>query len=213
MMKNHGPIKDTDWRLWMCDPETGHESLLSWGPYDEAVAAMDDYYGRDCDIWIVNRDGNKIHPGQVESKTFNVEWKCHFPRLMKEIMDCNPTAGVLYVPVNLMMGMISRVASRAAKLNDPIMNDLMCKLTLYESADPSSKEYDPEMMKIVEDMDKAQVVKEKAKKEGPTFTVKAINETINALKNDSAGNEPATMTDLDFAVKMLQELITMKETP
>jgi hypothetical protein len=32
----------------------------------------------------------------------------------------------------------------------------------------------------------------------------------DALRNDSAGNQPATMTDMDFAVQMLDELLQIK---
>jgi hypothetical protein len=42
------------------------------------------------------------------------------------------------------------------------------------------------------------------------FSIEAVTNVIKALKDDASGNTPCTMTDLDFAVKMLDELVTIK---
>ncbi len=44
------------------------------------------------------------------------------------------------------------------------------------------------------------------------FHPKRILDIREALKNDSAGNKPCTMTDLDAACDMLSELMSMKDS-
>ena len=78
-------------------------------------------------------------------KTYHAEWKCHTPRLLEEILN-NPGAGILLRPIQLFGIMLASVAQRAAELDDPILNKLMCQLTLYEIADPESKEYNKEVV-------------------------------------------------------------------
>jgi len=39
------------------------------------------------------------------------------------------------------MGILQEVAARSLELNDPLLTALMCRLALYEQADPYSKEY------------------------------------------------------------------------
>jgi hypothetical protein len=49
----------------------------------------------------------------------------------------------------------------------------------------------------------------------PRFSTEAILRTRRALKDDAAGNVPCTMTDLDLACDMLDELIKFQtqQTP
>lgn len=70
------------------------------------------------------------------------EWKVHTANLLKEILN-NPGTGVLRIPLLTLSRLLIAVAERAAQLNDPILNDLMCRLTLYEIADPEKKSYNP----------------------------------------------------------------------
>ena len=44
---------------------------------------------------------------------------------------------------NIFGKLLAKVGERAAELNDPQMNNLMCRLTIYTCADPESKDYDP----------------------------------------------------------------------
>jgi hypothetical protein len=41
------------------------------------------------------------------------------------------------------------VGERASELNDPQLNALMCRLTIYEIADPESKNYKPRVVKKI----------------------------------------------------------------
>ena len=42
------------------------------------------------------------------------------------------------------------MSQRASELNDPILNNLMCKLTLYSIADPDSSDYNLEKVREIE---------------------------------------------------------------
>lgn len=74
-------------------------------------------------------------------------WKCDTPALMAEILNNNELA-ILTMPLTIFRGILGAVAARAIKLNDPILNELMCDLRLYELPSPSSKEYDTIMKKV-----------------------------------------------------------------
>lgn len=65
-----------------------------------------------------------------------VGWKCHTPNLLTETLK-NPSTGVLRVPFNIFGKLLYAVAKRASELNDPELNLLMLRLTLYEAGDPA----------------------------------------------------------------------------
>ena len=73
-----------------------------------------------------------------------LKWKCHTPNLLKEINNCtnfnNPTA------LRIFRDILVDVSERASEINDPKLNALMCRLTLYEIADPESKNYDSKLL-------------------------------------------------------------------
>ena len=77
-----------------------------------------------------------------------LEWTCHTPSLLKEIM-INPGMGILKIPMVVFCGLLDRVVIRASQLNDPALNALMCRLTLYEVSDPYSKIFDRDRVKEV----------------------------------------------------------------
>lgn len=76
-------------------------------------------------------------------------WKVHTGSLLSEILN-NNTTSVLHIPIKTFAMLLTQVSVRASQLNDPILNDLMCKLSLYEIADPYSKDYDPEKVEEIE---------------------------------------------------------------
>ena len=80
-----------------------------------------------------------------------LEFKCHTPLLLKEIVEAGlrENQGVLKIPLNVLRRLLVKVANRAAEINDPIMNHLMCLLTFYEVADPESKEFDTNILEDV----------------------------------------------------------------
>lgn len=74
----------------------------------------------------------------------NLVWRCHTPGLLQEILN-NPGTGILKRPLQIFAGMLEEVATRAAELNDPKLNALMCRLTLYAISDPYEPEYDKDV--------------------------------------------------------------------
>jgi len=84
-------------------------------------------------------------------KTKQLNWKIHTPNLCKEIIDCNPEHnGIFRIPLMKLKSILGEIADRARELNDPKLKLLCCRLTLYEIADPESKEYNSEVFKILE---------------------------------------------------------------
>lgn len=65
----------------------------------------------------------------------NLEWKCHTPNLLREVLNNHGTEA-LARPLEIFGHLLHRVAQRATELNDPEMNILMLRLTLYGAADP-----------------------------------------------------------------------------
>lgn len=69
-------------------------------------------------------------------------WKIHTPGMLKEIVN-GSGMDIYRIPLNILRELLVAVGERAAQLNDPIMNALMVKLTIYAVADPYEKDYDP----------------------------------------------------------------------
>ncbi|MCJ7425005.1 hypothetical protein MUP01_12175 [Candidatus Bathyarchaeota archaeon] len=71
-------------------------------------------------------------------------WKVHTPGLLKEIVEANPTiAGPMRMSILIFRDLLHQVAVRASQLNDPKLNALMIRLTLYAIANPDEADYDP----------------------------------------------------------------------
>ena len=77
-------------------------------------------------------------------KTGEVQWKVNTPQLLKEIIGNNETA-VLSKPLTIFGSILYEVGERAAEINDPKLNALMCRLAIYEISDPYNPNYDKEM--------------------------------------------------------------------
>ena len=73
-------------------------------------------------------------------KDIKAYWKCHTPNLLNEILNNNGMA-IFEKPLNIFGKMLAQVADRAVEINDLELNKLMIRLSLYESADPSSNNY------------------------------------------------------------------------
>jgi hypothetical protein len=81
-----------------------------------------------------------------------LEWKCHTPRLIKELNNLSEDGlGVMSKPLVIFTRLLAAVATRCGEIDDPILNHLMCRLTLYEVADPDSPEYDAAVVKAVKE--------------------------------------------------------------
>lgn len=77
-----------------------------------------------------------------------LEFKVHTPNLLKEILTNHGTA-ILSKPITIFGKLLAQIGERAAELNDPILNDLCCKLVIYEIADPESQNYDKEKVEEI----------------------------------------------------------------
>ena len=75
-------------------------------------------------------------------------WRVHTPNLLKEIAN-NSGNAILARPLQIFGEILYQVGERASQLNDPALNALMLRLTIYEEADPESRNYKPELMKKV----------------------------------------------------------------
>jgi hypothetical protein len=71
-------------------------------------------------------------------------WRVNTPQLLKEIMQNNEVA-ILSKPLAIFGTILAEVGERASELNDPKLNALMCRLAIYEVADPYNKEYNSEL--------------------------------------------------------------------
>lgn len=61
-----------------------------------------------------------------------MKWIVNTPNLLKEIVENNPSAWILRTPVIIFRSILSSVAERAIKIDDPELNILMLRLGLYE---------------------------------------------------------------------------------
>ena len=73
-----------------------------------------------------------------------VQWRVNTPQLLKEIIGNNETA-VLSKPLAIFGRILAEVGERAAEINDPKLNALMCRLAIYEVSDPYNSNYDAEL--------------------------------------------------------------------
>ena len=83
-------------------------------------------------------------------------WRCHTTRLFEEILG-NPDCAILQIPLSIFRSLLADVAQRCNEINDDKLNLLMMRLTLYECADPLSKNYNPD---IIEELEKKLAQKE-----------------------------------------------------
>ena len=73
-----------------------------------------------------------------------LQWRVNTPQLMKEILGNNGVA-ILHKPLTIFSRILAEVGDRASELNDPKLNALMCRLAIYEVADPYNENYDAEL--------------------------------------------------------------------
>lgn len=71
-------------------------------------------------------------------------WKVNTPALLNEVL-LNPGTSAMVKPMQIFASVLGELATRAAELNDPKLNALMCRLALYEIADPYNANYDKEL--------------------------------------------------------------------
>jgi len=80
--------------------------------------------------------------------TLDAEFIVNTEGLLQEILN-NEQVGMLEKPIIIFGQLLFLVAERAAKLGDPKLDALMCRLALYTVADPSKPEYDAALVEQV----------------------------------------------------------------
>ena len=75
-------------------------------------------------------------------------WRVHTANLLGEILK-NQSCAILHTPLDIFRRTLVCVGERASELNDPVMNALMCLLTIYEIDDPLVEGYDPKRVREV----------------------------------------------------------------
>ena len=81
----------------------------------------------------------------MKTEPTTLKWRCHIPKLFEEVLT-NEGAAALRIPLRITLNILGEVAERAIELNDDKLNELMMRLTLYSCADPTSEDYNPELM-------------------------------------------------------------------
>jgi len=99
--------------------------------------------------------------GQKETIDLTAEWRVHTPNLLNEMLDGLPGSWALVCPFRILGKLLYEVGERAAQINDPELNALMCRLTIYAIANPSDTEYDQERVNRI--FEEAEQAKQKRK--------------------------------------------------
>lgn len=77
-------------------------------------------------------------------------WKVNTGSLLKEIGK-NPNISPVSRTLSVLASILGEVAERASEINDPKLNALMCRLSLYAIADQYDPQYDKEKVKEIMD--------------------------------------------------------------
>jgi hypothetical protein len=72
---------------------------------------------------------------QIMPPRSTLKWKVHTPNMLAEIVG-NRGLEVMAQPLNIFANILAEVATRAAEIDDPALNILMMRLTLYDQVDP-----------------------------------------------------------------------------
>lgn len=82
---------------------------------------------------------------ELIGKTEKLSWRCHTPNLLREIAGSNHL-GAMTTAISIMQTLLVQLAAIAIEIDDPKFNSMMIRLTLYDQADPSSKDYNFEQV-------------------------------------------------------------------
>lgn len=78
------------------------------------------------------------------------QWRVNTPGLLREILNNNGVQ-ILTKPLQIFGSILAEVGERAAELNDPKLNALMCRLAIYEIADPCHENYNRKLTESIID--------------------------------------------------------------
>ena len=79
-------------------------------------------------------------------------FKIHVPNFLEETIQNGmrpKDKAALSVPIQIFYRYLMSVAERCAEIKDPILDRLMYEMSLYEQGNPESKDYDPDMFKVL----------------------------------------------------------------
>lgn len=83
-----------------------------------------------------------------------LSWKVHTPNLIRETLN-NKGSEALRTPLTIFGRLLADVAERAAELDDPALNLLMLRLTLYDQGD--REKHSPEEISAVYEAQRARL--------------------------------------------------------
>lgn len=84
----------------------------------------------------------------MAEKKIELQWRVNTPQLLNELMT-NHGMAIMHKPLSIFGRLLAEVGERAAELNDPQLNALMCRLAIYEVADPYNPNYDAKLVEEV----------------------------------------------------------------
>jgi hypothetical protein len=78
------------------------------------------------------------------------QWKVNTAKFFDRILEIDPTMnGAIKKPLEIFRGLLVEVGNRATELNDPILNALMCRLTIYSVADQYDADFNKDIVNDV----------------------------------------------------------------
>jgi len=72
----------------------------------------------------------------------NLKYKSNVKGLFEEIIGSNNQMWIMRQPLKLTYQILQEVAQRSQEINDPKLNCLMLRLSLYDINDPQSENFD-----------------------------------------------------------------------
>lgn len=85
----------------------------------------------------------------MTKKNLKLQWKVHTRNLFMEIIEYNTQTSILKRPMQMTWNLLLQVEEAAIRINDPELNQLMCRLTIYTMSDPEHSDYDPKLLEKV----------------------------------------------------------------
>ena len=74
----------------------------------------------------------KKSPSHSSSSAINLDWKCNTPGLIEEVANCCTDATALITPLRILQRMLQELAAIAIRIDDPELNVMMLRLSLYD---------------------------------------------------------------------------------
>lgn len=82
-----------------------------------------------------------------------LSWRVNIAALLDEILNSNDLMGIFKIPFSILGKMLALAGKRAAEINDPELNKLMMRLSIYAEGDAYDKHYNQKKYDAVMDID------------------------------------------------------------